>query len=138
MKPDAMLVEPEYLVKARQEVLNEGTGSVLTQISGQETILAAYIHESLASMAGKLAIAGAPTQVVQAVHEDALAVVLTSLQALRQGHFELWKDTLSGSRLEQLDPSFKPQGENFADSQPQKPMPPRKKRRKKKQDETEQ
>jgi hypothetical protein len=35
-----------------------------------------------------------------------LAVILTCLQALRRGHYELWKDTVVGSRLAQLDASL--------------------------------
>ena len=34
-----------------------------------------------------------------------LALVLTCVQALRRGHFELWKDTMTGTRLAQLDPA---------------------------------
>jgi hypothetical protein len=53
----------------------------------------------IATGAGKLALAGAPTEVVQGVYHDVLTIVLTGIQALRRGHFELWKDTMAGSPL---------------------------------------
>jgi hypothetical protein len=106
MKPDGMLVEPEYIVAARQEVAAKGGDEFLTQVSGTEPALAAFIYESLAAVSGKLAIAGAPTPIVQGSHEDVLAVVLTCIQALRRGHFELWKDTMAGTRCGQFDEQF--------------------------------
>lgn len=35
-----------------------------------------------------------------------LALVLTCVQALRRGHYELWKDSMVGTRLAQLDETF--------------------------------
>jgi hypothetical protein len=108
MKPDGMLVEPRYIVLARQDVAAKGSGQTLTEYGQAEPALASFVHESLAAVAGKLALAGAPTELVQGTHEEVLAVVLTSLQALRRGHYELWKDTVTGTRLAQLDPSLVP------------------------------
>jgi hypothetical protein len=106
MKPDAMLINPEFIIKARQEVADQGTGKSLEGFARLEPALAAYIYETTAGIAGKLALAGAPTELVQGSHEDMLAVILTCVQALRRGHYELWKDTVIGSRLAHLDPSL--------------------------------
>jgi hypothetical protein len=103
MKPDAMLINPEFIVKARQEVADQGTGKSLEGFAQLEPALAGYIYETTAGIAGKMGLAGAPTEIVQGSHEDMLAVILTCIQALRRGHFELWKDTVVGSRLAQLD-----------------------------------
>ncbi len=103
MKPDGMLVEPEYVVAARQDVAEKGSGQALTDLAGAEPVLASFVHESLAAVAGKLTLSGAPTELVQGSHEEVLAVVLTCVQALRRGHYELWKDTVAGTRLAQLD-----------------------------------
>jgi hypothetical protein len=116
MKPDAMLINPELIVKARQEVADQGTGKSLEGFAQLEPALATYIYETTAGIAGKMALAGAPTEVVQGSHEDMLAVILTCLQALRRGHYELWKDTVVGSRLAQRDASLQ--------------APPRRRRRK--------
>jgi hypothetical protein len=103
-----MLVEFAHIVSARQDVATKGNASALSEFSAAEPALGSFIHESLATVAGKLTLSGAPTELVQGAHEEILAVVLTSLQALRRGHFELWKDTATGTRLAQLDPSLAP------------------------------
>jgi hypothetical protein len=108
MKPDSMLVEPEYLATARQDVATAGVGQALAAVGQAEPALASFVHESLTAAAGRLALAGAPTEVVQGVHEEVLAIVLTSVNALRRSHYELWKDTATGTRLAQLDPTLKP------------------------------
>jgi hypothetical protein len=108
MTPDSMLVEPAHIFSARQDVVERGSDGALTDFGGMEPALAAFIHEALAAVAGKLALSGAPTPLVQGVHEEILTVVLTCVQALRRGHYELWQDTVTGTRLAQLDPSLQP------------------------------
>jgi hypothetical protein len=103
MKPDSMLVEPEYLIHARQDIANSSASEALTALAGTEPALASFIHECLATVAGKLALSGAPTEVVQGSHEDVLTLVLTCIQALRRGHYELWKDALEGTPLARLE-----------------------------------
>jgi hypothetical protein len=50
--------------------------------------------------------AGAGATFIQGSHEDCLTVVLTCVQAIRRGHYALWKDAVVGTRLAQLDPSL--------------------------------
>ena len=106
MKPDGMLVEPKFIVRACREVARRGGPEALAEIAKQEPALAAYLRESLAAAAGKLALSGAPTPVIQGVHEEVLTVVLTCVQALRQGHYALWSDTLTGTPLARLAEEF--------------------------------
>ncbi len=106
MKPDGMLIDPEVILQARQDIADQGTGKSLQAFAQVEPALAAYIYETSAGIAGKMALAGAPAEVVQGSHEDLLAVVLTCVRALRLGHYALWKDTVVGSRLAQLDASL--------------------------------
>ena len=108
MRPDSMLVEPEHIVSARQDVAVKGSSESLSEFAQTEPALASFIYEGLAVVAGKLSLSGAPTELVQGSHEDVLAVVLTCVQAIRRGHYALWKDTVTGTRLAQLDPSFQP------------------------------
>jgi hypothetical protein len=103
MKPDSMLVEPAHIITARQTIATKGNVDALNEFAGAEPALASFIHESLATVAGKLSLSGAPTELVQGSHEEVLAVVLTCVQALRNGHYELWKDTVVGTRLAQFD-----------------------------------
>jgi hypothetical protein len=108
MKPDSMLVEPEHIVNARQDVAAKGASHALNEFAKTEPALASFIYEALAVVAGKLSLSGAPTELVQGSHEDMLALILTCVQALRCGHYTLWKDSVTGTRLAQLDPSFLP------------------------------
>jgi hypothetical protein len=108
MKPDSMLVELEHIVSARQDVAVKGSGESLNEFAQREPALASFIYEVLVSIAGRLSLSGAPTEVVQGSHEDVLEVVLTCIQAMRRGHYALWKDTVTGTRLAQLDPSLPP------------------------------
>jgi hypothetical protein len=103
-----MLIEPDFIVQARQEVGSKGSTKALIEFSQVEPALAAFIHESLAATAGRLTLAGAPTPLVQAAHEEVLALVLTCVESQRRGHYEYWKDAMTGTRLGQLDSSLKP------------------------------
>jgi hypothetical protein len=103
-----MLVEPEHIVSARNHVAAKGGTQALTDFAQTEPALASFIFEGLAVVAGKLSLSGAPTELVQGSHEDVLAMILTCVQAMRHGHFALWKDTVTGTRLAHLDPSFQP------------------------------
>jgi hypothetical protein len=107
MKPDTMLVEPEHIFSASRDVAAKGGEQFLSEVAGTEPALASFVHEGLATIAGKLALSGAPTPLVQGSHEDMLTLVLTCVQALRRGHYELWKETMTGTRLAQLDATFR-------------------------------
>src|SRR5262245_33736186 len=104
MKPGSMLVGPEHIIGARQEVAAKGSSQALSEFAQTEPALASFIYEGLAVVAGKLSLSGAPTELVQGSHEDVLAVVLTCVQAMRRGHYALWKDTVTGTRLAQPKP----------------------------------
>jgi hypothetical protein len=106
MKPDSMLVEPDYIITAREEIAKKGTDPSFEEFGQTEPVLASFIHESLATVAGKLALSGAPTSVVQGSNEDLLGIVLTCVNAFRRGHYELWKDAMTGTPMAKLDNTF--------------------------------
>jgi hypothetical protein len=106
MKPDSMLVEPEHITSAGQDVATKGNSQSLTEFAQTEPALASFICDRLAVVAGKLSLSGAPTELVQGSHEDVLAVVLTCVNAMRLGHYALWKDSMVGTRMAQLDKTF--------------------------------
>jgi hypothetical protein len=108
VNPDNMLVEPDLIIAARMAVGEQGTGPALLALREVEPVLADFIRESLAAVAGKLTLSGAPGPLVLGIHEEALALVLTSVQAVRRGHYQLWKETAVGTRLEALAPDLKP------------------------------
>jgi len=103
MKPDSMLVEPEHIVNAGQQVTAAGAHQALQALGQSEPALAEFLHHSLAAVAGKLALSGAPTTLVQGSHEEVLTILLTGLQALRLGQYQFWHDTIPGTPLARLD-----------------------------------
>lgn len=102
MNNDAMLIEPQTIAGARTSVAEQGPQAALQALAKSEPALAMFVAESLATTAGRMALSGAPTGVVQGVHEDVLATVLTCVESIRRAHFELWKDTELGARLKAL------------------------------------
>jgi len=107
-KPDSMLVETEHLVAANKDVGTRGQGKSLDDLSRREPALAAYLQEGLAAMAGRLSLSGAPTPLVKGVHDEALHLALTCVEALRRGHYDLWQGTIIGTRIETLEAAAKP------------------------------
>jgi hypothetical protein len=101
MKPDSMIVEPEYIMQALQAVAGQGPLEALAQFQQQEPVLASFIEEKLAALAGRLGLSGAPPELVRGTHAEALLLVLGSIESLRRGHFELWKGTTFGAQLPQ-------------------------------------
>lgn len=108
MKPDSMLIEPGHIVSARQDIGQRGNPESLEDLALREPALASYISESMASLAGKLALSGAPSQLVQGLYNEALAVLLSSVEAQRRGHYDLWKGTIVGTKLEEMGSAKKP------------------------------
>ncbi len=102
MNNDAMLIEPQTIAGARTSVAEQGPQAALQALAKSEPALAMFVAESLATTAGRMALSGAPTGVVQGVHEDVLATVLTCVESIKRAHFELWKDTEMGVRLAAL------------------------------------
>lgn len=120
--PDSMLVQHAHIIAARTQIAEGGHQAALETMLTREPALAAYVSQAMATIAGKMALAGAPTEVVQGVHADVLMVLLSSLEASRAAQYELWKDSIVGSRLEAL---IKP-------DEPEPEPPPAKKPRKRK------
>lgn len=102
MNNDAMLIEPQTIAGARTSVAEQGPQAALQALAKSEPALAMFVADSLATTAGRLALSGAPTGVVQGVHEDVLATLMTCVESIKRAHFELWKDTEMGVRLAAL------------------------------------
>jgi hypothetical protein len=140
--PDSMLVKHTHIMDARTRISEQGHQAALEALLDREPALAAYMSQAMATIAGKMALAGAPTEVVQGVHADVLLVMLSSLEASRAAEYELWEGTLLGTRLEALAKQ-EPEPEPVVDILPdpvvdEKPAPkakaPRKPRKRKKPD----
>lgn len=99
MNPDAMLVDVQCLIDAVGQVPAEELPRVFEHLQQHEPVLAGHVGARLTTIAGRLALSGAPTELVQGMHHDVLHLILGTLQALRLGHYRLWRDCVSAERL---------------------------------------
>ena len=100
---DQAVVSPVALQAAITELNREGAEKLLSNIQQAEPELGPFIHHMALQVAGKLALAGAPTDIVQGVHTDLLAACALIYLALRKGSYEIWRDTALGERLKELE-----------------------------------
>jgi hypothetical protein len=122
-RPDGMLVLAKHLLEAREAIAGPGMLPALAELGEREPVLANYIGEAFAAMSGRLALSGAPTELVRGIHQECLLVALSAVEAQRQATYELWQETTFGTMLEEL---IKPE------PPPPEPKPPAKKPRRKK------
>jgi len=107
VRPDSMLVSVEMITEASSKLSPDDAAAALDSLAECEPELTGYVARSMMAIAGKLALSGAPSEVVRGFFDDAIVVALTSIRALRVGHYELWRETQVGSRLGQLDESLR-------------------------------
>ncbi len=125
MKPDSMLVEPQYLFDATCKVEERGWPTVLSELSSVEPALTRFIEDRLAQVAGRLALAGVTRSLIQCNNTEVAKLVLACFEAVRRGHYELWKDVpVSGTEPQKnsfasrVDPGDKPVADSGDDQIP--------------------
>lgn len=123
MQPDSMLVRGKDIRLVKTLVRRQGPANAQASFAQLEPALAKYIDNRLSTIAGRLALAGAPTELVNHISNDVLDLIHTALGALRAGHYRLWKKTVFGKRLAKLDPSLPAQACGLADSGLSPPLP---------------
>ncbi len=74
----------------------------MKNLVAREPFLASYICEQMTNIVGRLTMGSAPAEAIQEAHEHFLQLILLSLEASRQGHFELWKDAAEGEHLRKI------------------------------------
>jgi len=89
---DASVVSQNTLRAVAVAVAAEAVeGNVIQSVAAREPVLAAYIAEKMLAVSGKLALSGAPPEVVQGCYDEVANLVATSVRALWAGSDELWK-----------------------------------------------
>jgi len=89
---DPGVVTPSVLAAALAERADENRqANILEKLAEREPVLAAYISERIVSVSGKLALSGAPSEVVRAAYDDLLEVVGVAIRAVWKGQDEFWK-----------------------------------------------
>lgn len=89
---DATLVTSEILQAAIQKRWFERSGCDSEFLKEREPILAAFVSAAATEIAGKLALSGAPSEVVKGCHTDWLNLIHVAIEAIWQGHDAIWRD----------------------------------------------
>ena len=99
-KHDGMLVTAKVLRRTSRRlgrrIKEHGLHQAHEDLAEFEPALARFIAHGCETVAGRLALSGAPTELVQAVYGDVLRMSLKAVQAMRRGQFEYWKADLNG------------------------------------------
>lgn len=95
---DHAVVTKKTLAQVLEEWSSESADAdVLQQLTLREPVLAAYLSERAVAVSGKLALAGAPPEVVRACYAHLLETVGVAVRAIWKAHDEFWRDIdLSG------------------------------------------
>ena len=102
MKSTDMLIDEDLILTIVSHLGVDGIDEAFSQLADHEPELTSYIGHNSTLMAGKLALSGAPTEIVRGVYQDTLIMVLASIQAIRTAHYELWKDAEGNEVLRKL------------------------------------
>jgi hypothetical protein len=100
------LVDRKYLKLSRDEVSEKGPSKFLEKMAEAQPALASYLEENLTMLAGKLALCGVPTGVIQGAHEDALGLFLICIDAYRRA---VCRDRIPASSAASHDNVSRPQ-----------------------------
>lgn len=100
MKPDSMLVEPEMIAEAYRAVLEAEDGKAFEELKQREPVLGSWAKQEMLCVVGKMGLSGAPHEVLVGAFNDFTSILLTALEAVRSGHYALWKDSFSETSFE--------------------------------------
>jgi ribosomal protein L7/L12 len=100
---DQAVISPVALQAAITELNQQGAENLLGRIQQAEPEFGSFIHHMAVQVAGKLALSGAPAEVIQGVHNDLLGACALTYLAFRKGSYEIWQDTVLDQRLKDLE-----------------------------------
>ena len=98
---DATIIDAAILAQAQSAIATD-EGAALRRLSEREPLLANFMLEKMLVIAGRLALSGAPSEVVNEIDDCIRLLVLIGIEATRLGHYELWKDTAEGEHLRKI------------------------------------
>jgi hypothetical protein len=111
--PSDQQVHPRLILRALGRLQRQGRRVMLEELEQAEPELASYLMENLSLIHRRLSSQIASEAKLRGIHRRIEELCLVCLEALRQGHRELWQQSISGTPLAELE-----QGEN------EKPDPP--------------
>jgi hypothetical protein len=101
-----MLVSLKALSQLQKSIWKRGVAAAIDDLLEIEPGVARYLDYCVGWIFQQLRDASVDLGIVDAVQDDALLMAMTIVAGLRIAHFRLWKDTMIGTRLAQIDPQL--------------------------------
>ncbi|HZZ42847.1 MAG TPA: hypothetical protein VFE58_07905 [Tepidisphaeraceae bacterium] len=86
------LVGAKLILRAQLEVERRGVEGILSELEQVEPDLAEFAIERMCDLHRRLLNLRSRPKATQRIHRQMQALVLTSILALRKGHYELWQN----------------------------------------------
>lgn len=107
--PSDQQVSARAVLDAEMTLRHRGARRSLEELEQVEPDLTNYLLESLSVIHQKLLALGGPARASQRLFLEVQHLALVCITALRRGHYELWKQSDTGSQLENDNPPEPPE-----------------------------
>jgi hypothetical protein len=104
-------VTARIIMQALLEFERRGSTDALKNLEAMEPDLTEFLLERLTDIHHDIQGLGGSPRSSRRVYRNVQTLVLVAVEALRRSHFELWRDNVGGTRLDQIDPSLAPPAE---------------------------
>ena len=101
-------VSARAVLDAVMELRRRGSRQALQELEQVEPDLASYLMESLSDVHQKLLALGGPAKASRRLYDDMQSLALVCIAALRKGHYELWRQSDAGAKLDPPDSGAAP------------------------------
>ena len=118
-------VSARSILRAQAELRRVGTDQAMQRLEQAEADLAEYLMEGLSEVYQRLLALGGPPKRTQRAYRLVQSLLLVCVEALRQSHYELWRQDAAGTRLTGIDPSLgRADDDDEGDADAPRPPPP--------------
>ena len=99
------VVSARAVLDAEMSLRRLGSHRALHELEQVEPDLTSYLLESLTDIHQSILTLGGTSKASQRAFMEVQRLALVCINALRRGHFELWKQSDAGAQLEDGDPA---------------------------------
>ena len=99
-------VTAKIVLQTLAEFQRRGSTDAMHTLEAVEPDLTEHVLEQLTCIHQEILALGGPPKKSQRAYRSVQTLVLVAVAALRRGHYETWRQTSSGTRLDQLDPTL--------------------------------
>ena len=117
-------VHARAILAALAEFERQGSQRAMQTLEQLEPDLAEFTFERLTAIYHGILALGGPARKSRRLYRQVQTLVLVSIAALRQAQFESWRQSVTGTRLAQLDPSLNEDGRPPPPARPADPPTP--------------